>query len=64
MGLGRMIIELCARSWGELDEDEREVFAEWLKTAAPHDLFLLVRHAMKHRKTSSVKAIKAVTSDD
>lgn len=64
MANGHWVIELAQRSWVELDEDERAVFDNWLRTASGRDLYILVRHAMRPRKTSSVKKMKAVKGDE
>ena len=69
---GHWILELTRRTWVELDEEERAAFAEWLKGAKPHDLYMLVRHVRREatrKRISSVKAFNAVqppaeTSDD
>jgi len=60
MANGPWVIELSERAWGELDEDEQSVFDDWLKKASGRDLYLLVRYAMRKRKQSSAKAMKAV----
>lgn len=64
MANGTWILELAERAWSDLDEDEQQVFADWLARAAGHDLYLLVRHARRHRKQSSVKTMKAVAGDE
>lgn len=64
MANGPWVIELCDKSWAELDEDEQAVFDDWLSKASGRDLYLLVRHAMRKRKQSSVKAMKAVAGED
>lgn len=64
MSNGHWVIELAQRSWAELDDDEQAVFDDWLKTASGRDLYILVRHAMRPRKSSSVKKMKAVRGDD
>lgn len=64
MGNGSWIIELAQRSWGDLDDDEKTVFDNWLATATGRDLYILVRHSMRPRKSSSVKKMKAVRGSD
>lgn len=44
MSSGARILELAERSWRRLRPDEREVFADWLLSAGPHDLYLLIRY--------------------
>jgi len=64
MANGRFVIELTDRSWVDLAEEEREVFEDWLRYAKGHDLYILVRHAKRSRKLSSVLNMKAVKGDD
>lgn len=63
MANGHWVIELAQKSWGELDDEEKSVFDDWLTTASGRDLYILVRHAMRPRKSSSVKTMKAVKGD-
>lgn len=64
MSNGSYVIELCQQSWSELDEDEKAVFDKWLATATDRDLYLLVRYAMRGKKTSSIKRMQAVRGDE
>jgi hypothetical protein len=61
--VGPRLIELIDRSWGELTDHERDEFASWLQGASGADLFLLLRHARRHRRQSSSEAIRAVRGD-
>jgi len=63
---GRIIAaDLIDRAWGELGDDEREVFDDWLRTASGVDLYLLLRYVRRRRpRTSSVSDLLAVRGDD
>lgn len=63
MANGSWITELIERAWVDLDEDERQVFDDWLQDAKGHDLYILARHCRRNRRPSSVKLMKAVTGD-
>jgi hypothetical protein len=63
MASGRIVIELTERAWVDLCEEEREAFDAWLRNAKGHDLYILVRHARRKRKHSSVMNMKAVRGD-
>lgn len=67
MANGRWVLELTRRNWVDLDEEERQVFEDWLKNAQPHDLYMLIKHTRreaKRRRLSSVKEFKAVTPEE
>jgi hypothetical protein len=65
MANGRWAAELIDRAWVDLDEDERQVFDDWLKNAKGHDLYILLRHVRRGgRRQSSVQLFKAVTGGD
>jgi hypothetical protein len=60
---GRFVIELTDRAWVDLTEEEQEVFDDWLRSAKGHDLYMLVRHAKRKKKQSSLMNMKAVVGD-
>lgn len=67
MANGRWVLELTRRNWVDLDEEERQVFEDWLKNAKPHDLYMLIKHVRreaKRRRLSSVKEFNAVTPEE
>jgi hypothetical protein len=51
----RAMLELVERGWGELSDDEKQLFRDWCLHAHGEDLFLLLRHARRKwtRGTSS-----------
>lgn len=61
MAHGNWVIELAQKSWSEMDDDERKVFDDWLKSSTGRDLFLLVRFALRYSKQSSASTLKAVS---
>jgi len=63
MSNGRFIIELTDRPWVDFTQEECDVFDDWLRNAKGHDLYILVRHAKRVRKQSSVMNMKAVVGD-
>ena len=60
MASGSWLLDLLDRSWVDLTEDEKQVFDRWLHGARGYDLYILLRHAKRHRKMSKVEAFKAV----
>jgi len=63
VSIGRFVIELTDRAWVDLTEEEQEVFDDWLRNAKGHDLYMLVRHAKRKKKQSSLMDMKAVLGD-
>jgi hypothetical protein len=61
---GSRLLELADRAWGELTDYEGEEFSRWLQTASGLDLYLLLRHARRHRRQSSSETLRAVRGSD
>lgn len=65
---GSNLLDLADRkSWGEMTEYERDEFNRWLAenpSGAGHNLFLLVRQALRFRRRSNSETLRAVKSDD
>lgn len=61
MSTGQHIIELCAtKSYPEMTPEEQDAFDDWLMRAKGHDLYLLIRFAIRSRRQSSVQRMAAV----
>lgn len=59
MGTGPWIVRLSRLQWGEMSDEHKEAFSEWLKTAAGHDLYILLRAVRTDQNRISSGSIRA-----